>query len=119
MRVTRFDTAQTHTHVWDHGFGMEVNARAAVNEFLTKLGEGGVYAGSRLNATDWVFVQVAGSPRADDKLGVRLVPCPGEAHNPEVGGMIDNCMMCAPRWGKFAIPFRHETFDSWRAEVQG
>lgn len=29
-----------------------------------------------------------------------LVPCPGEAHAQEVGGMIDNCMYCAPRWGQ-------------------
>lgn len=27
----------------------------------------------------------------------RLIPCPGEAHsNP----YIDNCMICAPRWGE-------------------
>jgi hypothetical protein len=26
-------------------------------------------------------------------------PCTGEAHSPAVGGMIDNCMMCMPRWG--------------------
>jgi hypothetical protein len=30
---------------------------------------------------------------------VKEVPCSGEAHRPEVGGMIDNCMVCAPRWG--------------------
>lgn len=29
-----------------------------------------------------------------------LVPCTGEAHNPEVGGMIDNCSLCAPNWGE-------------------
>lgn len=29
----------------------------------------------------------------------RLLPCPGEAHgNP----FIDNCMLCAPRWGEVA-----------------
>ena len=28
-----------------------------------------------------------------------LQPCRGEAHNPEVGGMIDHCGCCAPRWG--------------------
>lgn len=25
--------------------------------------------------------------------------CEGEAHDPRNGGMIDNCMVCAPRWG--------------------
>lgn len=29
-----------------------------------------------------------------------LVPCPGEAHSPEVAGGIDNCGLCAPRWGE-------------------
>lgn len=27
-----------------------------------------------------------------------LAECKGEAHNPEVGGMIDNCGCCSPRW---------------------
>lgn len=31
--------------------------------------------------------------------GYRLVPCDGAAHKPEVGGMIDNCTLCAPLWG--------------------
>jgi hypothetical protein len=26
-------------------------------------------------------------------------PCNGEAHDPRVGGMIDHCSVCAPRWG--------------------
>lgn len=30
----------------------------------------------------------------------RMVPCSGDAHKPEIGGMIDNCMICAPRWGE-------------------
>jgi hypothetical protein len=29
-----------------------------------------------------------------------LVPCIGEAHHPDVHGMIDHCMLCAPRWGQ-------------------
>lgn len=32
-----------------------------------------------------------------------LRPCPGEAHGPEAGGMIDNCMICAPMWGKIYV----------------
>jgi hypothetical protein len=28
-----------------------------------------------------------------------LVPCDGQAHSPEIGGNIDNCMVCSPRWG--------------------
>lgn len=28
-----------------------------------------------------------------------LTSCNGEAHLPEVAGNIDNCMVCAPRWG--------------------
>lgn len=30
----------------------------------------------------------------------KTFPCPGEAHNPAVGGMIDHCGICAPDWGK-------------------
>jgi hypothetical protein len=30
---------------------------------------------------------------------VEVERCNGEAHRPEVGGMIDNCLLCAPRWG--------------------
>jgi hypothetical protein len=43
-----------------------------------------------------------------------LVECPGEAHNPDVGGMIDNCGLCAPRWGKIEIPVEHKTIHDWR-----
>lgn len=28
------------------------------------------------------------------------VPCSGQAHAPDVGGMIDNCTVCAPHWGE-------------------
>lgn len=34
------------------------------------------------------------------RVGYRLVPCPGAAHKPEANGMIDNCTLCAPRWGE-------------------
>ena len=30
---------------------------------------------------------------------VKEFPCSGEAHKPEVGGMIDHCGVCMPRWG--------------------
>jgi len=37
-------------------------------------------------------------------LGAHFVvarrPCTGEAHKPEVGGMIDHCMVCMPHWGE-------------------
>lgn len=39
-------------------------------------------------------------PLYERKKTGRLVPCPGEAHDPRVGGMIDNCSICAPRWGE-------------------
>lgn len=36
--------------------------------------------------------------RALSEAGVEpLTPCPGEAHT--AGGWIDNCSVCAPRWG--------------------
>jgi len=42
--------------------------------------------------------------------GMRLVDCPGEAHsNPYV----DNCLRCAPRWGKVEIPVEFETIDAY------
>ena len=31
--------------------------------------------------------------------GYHFEACRGEAHNPDVGGMIDNCGVCAPEWG--------------------
>ena len=31
--------------------------------------------------------------------GFHFAPCQGEAHRPDVAGMIDNCMLCAPEWG--------------------
>lgn len=44
------------------------------------------------------------------RKGFHLVPCPGEAHDPGVGGMIDNCSICAPLWGEIAIP-------AWLADI--
>lgn len=37
------------------------------------------------------------------RKGWHLERCPGEAHSPEVGGMIDNCTLCAPLWGCIAV----------------
>jgi hypothetical protein len=37
------------------------------------------------------------------RKGWHLEACPGEAHSPEVGGMIDNCTLCAPLWGCIAV----------------
>lgn len=30
----------------------------------------------------------------------RMLPCPGEAHDPRVAGHIDQCGICMPRWGE-------------------
>ncbi len=39
------------------------------------------------------------------------IPCPGEAHsNPH----IDNCMLCAPLWGKIVLPVECETLEDWQ-----
>ncbi len=38
------------------------------------------------------------------KLDMYSVRCECVAHDPEVGGMIDNCMSCAPRWGFIQNP---------------
>jgi len=34
------------------------------------------------------------------KKGYHLIPCPGEAH---FNALIDNCGLCAPRWGFIAV----------------
>jgi hypothetical protein len=44
----------------------------------------------------------------------RLVDCPGQAHDPAVGGNIDHCMVCLPRWGQVAIPAQFQTLDEYR-----
>ena len=36
------------------------------------------------------------------KLIPTWIKCSGEAHRPEVGGMIDNCWSCAPYWENIA-----------------
>lgn len=42
---------------------------------------------------------------------MHLVACPGEAHsNPH----IDNCGICAPRWGKVEIPLRFATYQEYQ-----
>lgn len=35
----------------------------------------------------------------DEQLDKLDTQCDGEAHDPAVGGMIDNCTVCAPLWG--------------------
>lgn len=41
--------------------------------------------------------RIKNPPLYERKKTGRLVPCPGEAHsNP----FIDNCSLCAPRWGQ-------------------
>ncbi len=37
-----------------------------------------------------------------------LVECPGEAHT---NGFIDNCAVCAPRWG-YVTPYKRATRES-------
>lgn len=50
------------------------------------------------------------------RFGYRLVPCDRPAHsNPH----IDNCNLCAPRWGWVEIPERFNTLEEyriWRAD---
>ena len=46
--------------------------------------------------------------------GNHLVPCPGPAHkNP----YIDNCGLCAPRWGWVEIPEQFATLETYRASI--
>lgn len=44
-------------------------------------------------------------------IGMHLVDCDGEAHS---NLHIDNCMACAPRWGKVAIPAEYPTLSAYR-----
>ena len=37
------------------------------------------------------------------KPAADIVKCTGEAHDPAIGGMIDNCWGCAPYWGSFPV----------------
>ncbi len=45
---------------------------------------------------------------------LHVVQCPGEAHDPAVGGMIDNCGICAPGWRTLMIPVECATLLDWR-----
>jgi len=57
--------------------------------------------------------------KAQVKWGGRswhLVPCDGNAHSPEVGGMQDHCGICAPFWARVCVPVGCETVGDWRAE---
>lgn len=48
------------------------------------------------------------------KKGYHLIPCPGEAHsNP----YIDNCMLCAPRWGLIEVLDGCKTLNEHREAV--
>lgn len=48
--------------------------------------------------------------KANQAPKYHTVPCPGEAHrNP----FIDNCMICAPAWGKIVIPVECVDLDAW------
>ncbi len=59
------------------------------------------------------------NPSAMRKAGLsgktHMVPCPGEAHNPEVCGMIDNCGICAPNWAEVEIPVEHKDLDVYQS----
>ncbi len=48
------------------------------------------------------------------RKGYKLIPCPGEAHsNP----YIDNCMLCAPRWGQIEILEHCKDLNEHRDEM--
>jgi hypothetical protein len=51
--------------------------------------------------------------------GYHLVPCDGSAHDPAVGGMIDNCWRCAPRWAEVLLPEQYASLDAWFAVSPG
>lgn len=46
------------------------------------------------------------------RQGFRLVACDGVAHS---NAHIDNCGLCAPRWGWVEIPEAFATLDAYRA----
>lgn len=48
------------------------------------------------------------------KKGHHLVPCTGQAHDPEIGGMIDHCGMCAPRWGWVEVPIEYKSVAEYQ-----
>ena len=45
------------------------------------------------------------------RAGFRLVPCDGAAHS---NAHIDNCGLCAPRWGWVEIQERYKSLDELR-----
>lgn len=45
------------------------------------------------------IVETKKRPMLAERDVVGREPCPGEAHDPAVGGMIDHCGLCAPEWG--------------------
>lgn len=42
---------------------------------------------------------------------IHLVACNGEAHS---NGYIDNCMLCAPRWGWLELPKEYKTLEAYQ-----
>lgn len=49
------------------------------------------------------------------RVGYRLIPCPGPAHE---NAHIDNCGLCAPRWGYVEIPEAFETLEAYREHLE-
>lgn len=53
------------------------------------------------------------------KPKVTWTKCNGEAHDPAVGGMIDNCYSCAPYWGMIPRCAKgHMVSSKWSNEKQ-
>lgn len=81
---------------------------------VTAMGRGMGSAGPKAPA----YCAACGSPDLTSRKlhsalpeGWHLVPCTGEAHaNPHV----DNCSVCAPRWGLVAVPVEYPTLDAYR-----
>jgi hypothetical protein len=46
-----------------------------------------------------------------DAIAFHFVPCTGEAHS---NGHIDNCMICAPFWGRVPVPTHCTNLSEWR-----
>ena len=44
----------------------------------------------------------------------KCLPCDGEAHEPEAGGNVDHCRVCAPMWAEIPVPEVFPTLDAWR-----
>lgn len=54
-------------------------------------------------------------PKPGPRPGFHFVPCPGEAHS---NAHIDNCMLCAPRWGLVEIPTAYENLAAYRTREE-